>query len=48
MMVADRGGSIPNDAYEYSLDEMFGLHRKIIDPEMQEVAKVFRGRAIIP
>ena len=48
MMVVVRGGVIPNNVYDYSFDELFGLYRKTIDPEMQEVAKLFRDRQIIP
>ena len=48
MMVADRGGPIPNNVYDYSFDEVFGLYRKAIDPGMQELAKLFRDRPIIP
>ena len=35
-MVVDRGGPIPNDVFEKNSDELFGLYRKTIDPEMQE------------
>ena len=35
MMAVDRGGPIPNDVYDYSFDELFGLYRKAIYPEKQ-------------
>ena len=46
--VADRGGPNANDVYDYSFDESFGLYRKTIDPEMQELVKILRNRQIIP
>ena len=48
MMIVDRGGPIPNDVYDYNFDELFGLYRTAIDPEMQELAKILRYRQIIP
>ena len=47
MTVVDRGGSIPNDVYDYSFGELFSLYRKAIDPEMQDLAKELRDRHII-
>ena len=47
MIVFDRRCPIPNDVYDYSFDELFGLYRKAIDPEMQELAKLLRDRQII-
>ena len=38
-LVIDRGGPIPNDVYEYSFDEFFGLYCKAIDPELQDLVK---------
>ena len=47
MTVVDRGGSIPDNAYEYNLGDLFSLYRKAIDPEMQDLAKELRARHII-
>ena len=47
MTVVDRGGLIPDDAYEYNLGDLFSLYRKAIDPEMQDLAKELRDRHII-
>ena len=35
-MIVDRGGPIPNDAYDYSFDEVLELHRKTIGPELED------------
>ena len=48
MMVVVRGGPIPNNVYEYNFDELCGLHRKAIDPEMRDLANELRFRGIIP
>ena len=42
MLVGHRGGPISNDVYDYSFGDLFGLYRKAIDPEMQEVTKFSR------
>ena len=34
MTVVDRGGPLPDNAYEYNLADLFSLYRKAIDPEM--------------
>ena len=47
MTVVDRGGSIPDNAYEYNSSDLFSLYRKVIDPEMQDLTKEFRDRHII-
>ena len=48
MMVVDRVGPIPNNVYDYSFQELSGLYRKAIDPEMQELVKALRDRHIVP
>ena len=48
MMVVDRGGPIPDNAYEYNLGDLFSLYRKAIDPEMQDFVEELRDRRIIP
>ena len=48
MMVVDRGGPMPNDVYDYTFDKMFGLYRKTIDPEKQEIVQIFKDKQIIP
>ena len=48
MLVVERGGPIPNNNYEYSFNELFGLYRKAIDPEMHDLIKTLRNREIIP
>ena len=48
MTVVDSGGPIPNNVYDYRFDELFNMHRKAIDPEMQEIVKELRDRQIIP
>ena len=48
MVVVDRGGLIPNGVYVYSFGELFGLYRKAIDPEMQELAKLLKVWQTIP
>ena len=47
MKVVDRGGPIPDNAYEYNLGDLFSLYRKAIDPEMQDLVKELRDRHII-
>ena len=47
MTVVDRGGLIPDNAYDYNLGDLFSLYRKAIDPEMQDLAKKLRDRHII-
>ena len=44
MMVVDRVGPVPNNVYDYSFDELFGLNRKTIKPEMQELLELVRDR----
>ena len=39
MTVVARGGLIPNNVYDYNFDDMFGLYRKTIDPEMRDFVK---------
>ena len=46
MLIIDRGGPIPNNAYDYIFNELFGLYRKATDTEMQELAKALRDRHI--
>ena len=48
MTVVDKGGLIPDNAYEYNLGDLFSLFRKAIDPEMQDFVKELRDRHIIP
>ena len=48
MVVVDRGGPVPNDTFDYSFDELFSLHPKAVDPEIQELAKLFRNRHTNP
>ena len=48
MMVVGRGGPMPNDVYDCSFGELFGLYRKAIDPEMRELVKSLRDRETIP
>ena len=48
IMVVEKVGPIHNDVYDYSVDELFGLYRKAIEPEMQDLAHFFRDRQIIP
>ena len=48
MLIIDRGGSILNNVYDHSFDELFGLYRKAIDPEMKKLAKTLRDRSAIP
>ena len=47
MLVVHRGGQILNDVYDNSFGELFGLHRKTTDPEMQDLIKALRDREII-
>ena len=47
MTVVDRGGPIPDNAYEYNLGDLFSLYRKAIDPEKQYLIKELRHRHII-
>ena len=47
MTVVNRGGPIPDNAYEYNLGDLFSLYRKAIDPEMQDLIKELRDRHII-
>ena len=47
MTVVYRGGSIPDNAYQYNLGDLFSLYRKAIDPEMQDLVKELRDRHII-
>ena len=47
MVVVDRRSPTPNNVYDHSFDEMFGLYRKAIDPEMQDLAKALGDRLII-
>ena len=44
MMSVDRAGPIPNNVYDYSISEMFGVCRKTIDPEKRELVKSLRVR----
>ena len=39
MMFADRGGPIPNNFYDYCFGALFGLYRKVNDPEKQDLVK---------
>ena len=48
MTVVSRGGPIPDNVYDYNFNELFGLYRKAIDPEMQDLVKELRDRQIIP
>ena len=48
MTVVDRGGPIPDNAYEYNLGGLFSLYLKVMDPEMQDLVKELRNRHIIP
>ena len=48
MTVVDRGGIIPNNVYDYTFGEFFGLYHKTIDPEMQHFVEELKGRHIIP
>ena len=48
MMVIVRGGVIPDNVYDYNFNELFGLYRKAIDPEMRDLANELRLRGIIP
>ena len=48
MVVVDKGGPIPNDISDYIFGELFGLYRKAIDPEMQQLVTKLRDRQIIP
>ena len=48
MTIVDRGGSIPDNANEYNLGDLFSLYRKTIDPEMQDLVKELRDRQITP
>ena len=48
MTIVDRGGPIPDDIYDYNFNELFGLYRKAIDPEMQDFVKELRDRQINP
>ena len=48
MTIVDRGGPIPDNVYDYNFDELFGLYRKAIDPEMRDFVKELRDRQIIP
>ena len=45
--VVYRGGSTPDNAYEYNLGDLFSLYRKAIDPEMQDLVKELRDRHLI-
>ena len=48
MTVVDRGGPIPDSAYEYNLGDLFRLYRKALDPDMQNLVKELRDRQINP
>ena len=48
MSVVDRRGPIPKKVYEYIFDELFGLYRKTLDPEMQELVKALRDKKFFP
>ena len=48
MMVVDRRSPIHNNIYDYTFDELYGLYRKVMDPEMQALAKELRNRGVIP
>ena len=48
MTVDDRAGPIPDEVYEYSFGELFALHCKTKDPEMQDLLKALRDRKIMP
>ena len=48
MMVIVRGGVKPDNVYDYNFNELFGLYRKAIDPEMRDLANELRLRGIIP
>ena len=43
----NRGGPIPDNAYEYNLGVLFNLYRKAIDPETQDLIKELGDRHII-
>ena len=47
MVVVVRGGPKPNNVYDYTFGEVFGLYRKAIDPEMQVFVKKNLGVGII-
>ena len=42
MMFVDRGGPIPSAVYDFSFEDLFGLYRKSIDPEWQELVTLLR------
>ena len=44
IMVVDCGGPVPNIVNGYSFNELFGLYRKAIDLEMQEMVKTLGDR----
>ena len=48
MVVVDSEGPKPNDVYDYTFAEWFGLHRKATDLEMQELVKTLSDRRSIP
>ena len=48
MIVFNKRGPKPSNVYDYSSDELFGLYRKAIDPEMQELTKLLNARQNIP
>ena len=47
ILVVDMGGTIPNDVFDYTFDELYVLYCKAIDPEMQNLVKTLRGRDFI-
>ena len=48
MLIIGRGGPIPNNVYDYCFNELFGLYRKAVDPEMLELAKALWDRHVFP
>ena len=48
LVVVDRGAPIANNVYDYSLGELFAICCEAIDPEIQELSELLRGRQIIP
>ena len=48
MMVVDTGGPVPNDVYDFSVEDLYGLYHEAIDPENQEMVKLLRHIQVIP
>ena len=48
MLIVYRGGPIPNNVYDYSFNELFGLYSKATDPEMQNLVKTLSDQEIFP